>query len=357
VPLASANSFLVGGSDFGFAVGFPNIAATSGTPTVTGISPSSGPISGGTRVTITGTNLANAEAVDFGSAQITSFLSDTAAQITLLSPAGTGTVEVTVVTPEGQSPSSSADQFTYVSTLAGPTNLSAVSGRGNPGGTATLTATLTASGSPLAGKAVTFTLNDDGMVTDVGRATTDANGVATLTGVSLAGLNAGTYSGAVNAYFAGDSTYSASSASGTLVASATTLIITGEQPLFHRITNKKGKAIGKPVLTGFLFDFSAALNPLSATNTANYQVDTMTIKRVKNHTRRIPHPITGFSLAYNAASDSVALTFTGKQTFPAGGQITVLGGLQAGVTGAAGAALAESTEFTISRGGRNIGTR
>jgi hypothetical protein len=194
----------------------------------------------------------------------------------------------------------------------------------------------------------------------VGTATTDANGVATLAGVSLAGLNSGTYPGAVGASFAGDSTYAGSSANGALVVSATSPpppnppVIVGEQPLFRRKTNKKGKPIGRPVLSGFVFQFSDPLNPASAMNGANYQVDSITIKRVKKQARRILHPITGFSVAYSPANDSVTLTFARKQTFRTGGQITVAGGQPAGVTGASGAALTGSTVFTISPHGQNI---
>ena len=45
------------------------------------------------------------------------------------------------------------------------------------------------------GKTVAFTLTSGGNVTSAGQATTDASGVATLGGVSLAGLNAGTFTG------------------------------------------------------------------------------------------------------------------------------------------------------------------
>ena len=75
--------------------------------------------------------------------QVTSFLSDTANEITLLSPAATGPVDVTVVTAGGHSPVLADDKFTYVSTVASPTSLSAVSGNGSSGGNAMLTSALT----------------------------------------------------------------------------------------------------------------------------------------------------------------------------------------------------------------------
>jgi autotransporter-associated beta strand protein len=72
-----------------------------------------GPTSGGTEVLITGTGLAGATAVYFGTTTGT-IVSDADMYIVADSPQGAGTVEVTVTTPYGTSPTSSADQFTYV---------------------------------------------------------------------------------------------------------------------------------------------------------------------------------------------------------------------------------------------------
>ncbi len=83
-------------------------------PTVTAISPSQGPLAGGTTVTITGTNMSNATSVKFGSV-LGTIVSDTASQIVAISPPGVvGTVDVIVVTASGTSDTSAADQFTYV---------------------------------------------------------------------------------------------------------------------------------------------------------------------------------------------------------------------------------------------------
>src|SRR5262249_18196986 len=108
---------------------------------------------------------------------------------------------------------------------AAATTISAVSGSGTFGGTATLTATLkrTSDNSPVSGKTITFLLNGNA----AGTGTTDASGVATVTGVSLTGINAGSSPNAVSASFAGDSGFQASSGSGTLSvaqASSTTTI-------------------------------------------------------------------------------------------------------------------------------------
>src|SRR5271165_5271939 len=81
---------------------------------VTGVSPDTGFEAGGTSVTITGTRFTEASAVDFGSTPAASFTVDSQGTITTVSPPGTGTVDVTVTTPEGTSPTSPADQFSYV---------------------------------------------------------------------------------------------------------------------------------------------------------------------------------------------------------------------------------------------------
>lgn len=83
-------------------------------PSVTGVSPDRGPGSGGTSVTITGSDFTGATAVEFGSTDATSFEVNSESSITAVSPEGTGTVDVTVIEPEATSPISSADQFSYV---------------------------------------------------------------------------------------------------------------------------------------------------------------------------------------------------------------------------------------------------
>jgi hypothetical protein len=93
---------------------------------------------------------------------------------------------------------------------------------GTYGGTASLSATLTASAVGLSGRTVSFTLGG----TPVGSATTDGSGTATLAGVSLAGFTAGTSSGAVGASYAGEAGYLASSGSNDLTITRATQTIT-----------------------------------------------------------------------------------------------------------------------------------
>jgi hypothetical protein len=81
-------------------------------PTVTKVEPTRGPASGGTSVTITGSNFNGATAVRFGSSTA-SFTVNSGTSITAVSPPGSGSVNVTVTTPAGTSAISSADVFTY----------------------------------------------------------------------------------------------------------------------------------------------------------------------------------------------------------------------------------------------------
>ena len=85
-------------------------------PIVTGVTPSSGPTSGGTTVAITGLQMTTATKVTFGSVSATSFHVTSATKVTAVDPAqAAGTVNVTVTSPKGTSIVSVLDEFTYTS--------------------------------------------------------------------------------------------------------------------------------------------------------------------------------------------------------------------------------------------------
>ena len=101
----------------------------AGIPTVSGVSPSAGPLSGGNPVTITGTNLAAATAVDFGGHAATGCGANTATSITCNAPSGVvGQVDVTVTTAGGASATTAGDQYTYEVAPNAPTGVNAVAG-------------------------------------------------------------------------------------------------------------------------------------------------------------------------------------------------------------------------------------
>ncbi|WP_046472286.1 IPT/TIG domain-containing protein [Allosalinactinospora lopnorensis] len=66
------------------------------------LTPSTGPSAGGTAVAITGSNLANATTVHFGTKPAT-ITNNTATQVDVISPAGHGAAPVNVTTPSGTS--------------------------------------------------------------------------------------------------------------------------------------------------------------------------------------------------------------------------------------------------------------
>ncbi|MCQ8836550.1 IPT/TIG domain-containing protein [Streptomyces malaysiensis] len=105
-----------------------------GVPTLTGASPTTGPVSGGTTVTLTGTSLLGTTAVRFGPTSASSFTVVSATQITAVAPPGSGTVQITVVTPGG---TSNGIPYTYVATPV-LTRLSPTEGPVDAGTTVTL---------------------------------------------------------------------------------------------------------------------------------------------------------------------------------------------------------------------------
>jgi DNA-binding beta-propeller fold protein YncE len=83
------------------------------TPQVSTVSPASGSYAGGTTVTITGSGFVEGAVVDFGSTPATGVTVNSASSMTAVSPAGSGTVNVTVSTYTGTSAASAGDVFSY----------------------------------------------------------------------------------------------------------------------------------------------------------------------------------------------------------------------------------------------------
>ena len=155
-------------------------------PKIMSISPTSGPAAGGTTVTIRGEGLTGASKVLFGTVPARSFTVNSATQITALSPAGSGTVDVTVMTPVGTTATSNADRFTY---LAAPPQIASISPTSGPtaGGT---TVIIRGSGFTGASKVLfgataanSFTVNNDTQITAVSPAGSGTVHVTVITPV------------------------------------------------------------------------------------------------------------------------------------------------------------------------------
>jgi hypothetical protein len=101
-----------------------NVAATLlPAPSITAISPASGPVAGGTSVTVTGANFAQVQSVSFGTAAAKSFKIASEGQITAVAPASKSLakvpVTVTTIAGTGTSPSTFAYKGCKVPNLKG----------------------------------------------------------------------------------------------------------------------------------------------------------------------------------------------------------------------------------------------
>jgi hypothetical protein len=271
-------------------------------PTVTGVSPTSGPQGGGTSVTVTGTNLSNATAVDFGSTA-GAITTDSATSLTATSPAGSGTVDITVTTPGGTSTTGSADQFTYV---AGPT----------------ISAMAPSSGPTVGGTSVTFTGTNlqSASVVDFGTS------AATITNDTATSLTATTPPGS------GSVTVKVTTASGTVTSPTSfTYVTPPPAPTITSVSPTSGTAAGgTPVtITGTnlanatAVDFGTTAGMVTADTATSITVTTPTGIGTVNVT---------VTTAGGTALDSNAYTYNTPPGFPTVTGNTPAGGPSAGGT-------------------------
>jgi hypothetical protein len=96
------------------------VGIASATPTIASINPTKGPATGGTMVTITGSNLTSPTAVEFGSTPALKIEGKSDTEIVAEAPPGTaGTkADITVETAGGASAHTAADEFEWESTVA-----------------------------------------------------------------------------------------------------------------------------------------------------------------------------------------------------------------------------------------------
>ncbi|HXE63841.1 MAG TPA: IPT/TIG domain-containing protein [Bryobacteraceae bacterium] len=113
---------------------------TTQPPTVSSVSPATGPLAGGNTITISGTNLQQPISVTFGGVNSLNYQSINSNTITATAPAGTaaGTVSVIVTTQSGSNTANSL--YTYVATPT-VTSISPASGRISGGTAVTITGT------------------------------------------------------------------------------------------------------------------------------------------------------------------------------------------------------------------------
>ena len=115
-------------------------------PVIASISRTSGPTTGGTQVTITGTGFSTVSSVKFGTTPATGITVRSETQLVAIAPAhAAGTVGISVTTPGGTSATTPADLYKFV---VPPPVVSAISPSSGPAAGST---TVTVSGSGLSG--------------------------------------------------------------------------------------------------------------------------------------------------------------------------------------------------------------
>ena len=231
-------------------------------PTVTGISVSSGSISGSTTVTISGTQLSGATGVLFGSLPAASFVVNADGTVTAVSPtASTGVVDVRVTTSSGTSAPSAADAFTYLNPT--PIVSSVTTGGGN---------TVTISGSYFTGAtgvtlgtsaAASFTVVNDRTITAVIPA--NATGSVDVTVTNTTGTSPISSSDRFTIPASGNS---GSGSSGTSTPSTSGL------PVIDGLSSAGGSATGGDAVTLFGTGFSSVTSVMfGAVAASSYQIN------------------------------------------------------------------------------------
>jgi outer membrane protein OmpA-like peptidoglycan-associated protein len=120
LPAGTAGSADVQVTTAGGSATLPAAYTYAAAPTLTMVSPASGPLAGGGNLVITGTAFTGATAVTVGGTACASFSVDSATQITCVLPAGTaGSADVQVTTPEGSATLPAA--YTYTAAPTPPT--------------------------------------------------------------------------------------------------------------------------------------------------------------------------------------------------------------------------------------------
>jgi hypothetical protein len=334
-------------------------------PTVTAVSPASGPVAGGTTVTITGTNLAGTTLVDFGSVAATNVTVNTAGtQITATSPAqAAGTVNVVVTAPGGISTAVTADHFNYVAVptvtgispaggpLAGGTSVT-ITGTGfvsgatvSFGGTAGVNATFVSATTMTANSPGPGTGTVDVTVTDTGgtSATSTADqfsylNAATVTGISPAvgPLAGGTTVTITGTGFNGATAVNFGTGAGTkvTVVSATTIMATspaetagtvdvtvkGLGGLSAASSADKFNFLGVPTVTGV----SPAAGPLAGGTTVTITGTNLTAASLVDF-----GTIAGSNIVVNSSGTQLTVTSPAETAGPVNVTVTAPGGVSA----------------------------
>jgi len=308
-------------------------------PTVTKINTTSGPVAGGTFVTVTGSGFygggtsSAVSAVDFGATAGTSpsVTSDTTLSIT--SPAGSGTVDITVVTPGGTSAATSSDRFTYapipavigVSVNSGPATggtVVTVTGSGFYGGGASSAVSAVDFGAT-AGTSLSVTSDTTLNITSPA-----GSGTVDITVVTPGGISAATS----NDHFTyAEVTVTGISPSYGPLAGGTPVTITG-----IGFVNGATVTIGSALATGVTFVNSTSITAVTPSGTAgskNIQVTNPDLQAgtLENGFTFEAVTVTSISPPSGPTAGGTSVTITGTG-FASGATVTIGGNAATGVT-------------------------
>jgi len=234
-------------------------------PTITGVSPASGPTAGGTSVTITGTGFTGVTALKFGANNGVGVTVVNSTTMTATSPAGSaGTVNVTVTATGGTSATGAANQFTYIpaptvtsiSPTAGPSaggTSVTITGTGFTGATAVTFGATAATG---------FTVNSATQITATAPAGTGTVDVrVTTTGGTSATSAADQYT------FVASPTVTSISPTAGPAAGGTTVIITGTG-----FSGTTAVTFGATAATGFTVNSATQITATAPAGTGTVDV-------------------------------------------------------------------------------------
>jgi ELWxxDGT repeat protein len=124
--------------------------------------------------------------------------------------------------------------------------------------------------------------------------------------------------------------------------------IIGEHAILRRKLNKRGKPVGKAVLTGFTLEFSRAMAS-SAGNAADYQLEMVRARTARKGRVAKPQAV-GLTVSYDSSNDTATVSLVGNQSFSKGGVLTV----STAIASATGTSLEGSNTFAIASSGKNI---
>jgi hypothetical protein len=207
VTTAGGTSGTGASTKYGYFTPTTNPAA----PTITSVSPASGPQAGGNTVKIFGSGLSGAFVVSFGNFNATQITNVSSTEVDVVVPAGAGDgpVGITLANANGTSAPAASATYTYGSPPDHSTSTGLLSSA-NPStfsNAITLTATVTPGGSGTPTGVVTFT--DTSTATTLGTVTLASNGGVVTATVTTAQLGVGSHN--ITASYGGDNNFNPSS--------------------------------------------------------------------------------------------------------------------------------------------------